>query len=101
MIGAIIIAAVSIITMALCSLVAWRWRFRIVPVGWLVFVMMAVGSLSIGAFYIGIFHALYHEHNVLALVPISRAIFLFILIATSLMAVGVLLLAGNGGKRNG
>jgi hypothetical protein len=77
----------SIITAILCLVAAWQWRGRMVPIGWRVFLMMGLGSLAIGAFYV----ANLAGEDMVTLIPFSRILWGFILLNTALIAVSALI----------
>jgi len=85
-----IIQVTAIITVILCFFTAWVWRGRFVAVNWVFFIAMGIGSGIRGWFYYSIDLALIHGRDVTILVPLSRFIAEFVLIATSLMAIGAL-----------
>ena len=94
---AVLIAASAIVASFLAWSVALRYRHRMVPVGWRSFVAMGLGTVAIAAFYLGIAHANYHGDSVLPFVPYSRILWVFIVIATAMMAIGVLIIKQDDG----
>jgi hypothetical protein len=95
MTGAILLIIGALITSLLCLRVAWKWRGRLIPVSWLVFLMMALGSFSIAAFYLAIAVVTYRGDSIVPMVPASRALWWFIIIGTALMAIGALVTKCN------
>ena len=76
----------GIVTTILCLAVAWQYRGQSVPVWWVMFVVMAGGGFSIALFYVGI----YYSSDPLALVRVSRWIWILILGSTSAIAISAL-----------
>ena len=76
----------GIITAILCAVVGWRFRGQNVPVSANMFVMMAGGSLAIALFYVGV------KVGSGYLPEASRWLWMFILLSTATMAIGVLVL---------
>jgi len=94
--GPIALVIGATITAILCFAVAWRWRGRMVPVGWRAFVAMALGCISIAAFYVNIANLHWLGERSSKLIPYSRVLWWFIIISTALMALSVLVINENG-----
>ena len=88
--GALWLILGAIVTAALC-LVAW-WTNRhvaLVEISPRFFIAMGIGSIVIGVFYLGVYDALKDGH-IFPLARVSRYIWWFILISTSMMALSVI-----------
>ena len=77
----------GLFTAAVCFLAVFRCRRELIPVHWLFMVAMAMGALGIGLFYNEIWQGAMGRSQ---LIIISRLLWAFILLMTSLMAIGIL-----------
>ena len=90
----IIIISVALLASLFTFIVAWRYRGGLVPVGWRAFVAMGLGSISVAAFYVSI---LQHQPSSIT-IPFSRILWIFVMLVTMLIAIGVLLLSNGHGE---
>jgi hypothetical protein len=89
MISSEIIQVVSVITSILCLLAILKWwKCEYIPLHWIFFLAMMLGSLGFFAFHWQVVHG---ELTTSQLVYLSRLLFMFVLGCTSLMAISVLI----------
>lgn len=90
---------VSFITVIAGALAAYRWRFRLVPMGWLVFGIVVAIALAIGLFY----HFVElegPEGNIYAFRVLSRFIYLFVLLSLFILSSTSLFREIGGSRTN-
>lgn len=90
MISPDVIMLTSAIAAGLAIFTAWIWRGRFVAVHWTMFLAMGIGAAVRGWFYYNINLALVHGRSSSDLIPLSRFIAEFVMVATALMAIGAL-----------
>ena len=88
MISADLIKVLGLLTVLICALSVRKcWRLQYVPLHWLFLIAMMIGAAGIAVFYFEI------DRGVLGLdrlIPVSRALWFFVLLNTALMAGSVL-----------
>lgn len=97
MIGAAFLIVAGLSAFIVNALAAWKWRGCMIYVHWSVLIVWALKSLSIVAFYVAIFNALYYNKSILELAIVSRFVFGFIIIGNFFVGMGILLSRKNGG----
>ena len=96
MIGALLIGISAFVVFIIGSLAAWKWRHREFPLSYLFLIAIALGSLMISVFYIGLANQYRIGESVLPYVPFSRVVFVFIVFGSFGIVGAALLRKING-----
>ena len=97
--GAVILAGLAILAVALSITVAVRYWGLTVPVGPASFTAMGIGSIGILVFYLGLWLAPGVPLSIM--IPVSRVLWLFVLVSTIIMSATVLWAEDNGPEQEG
>lgn len=88
MISADLIKILGVLTVLICALSVRKcWRLQYVPLHWLFLVAMMIGSVGVVVFYFEIDRGVLRIEQ---LIPVSRALWFFVLLNTALMSGSVL-----------
>jgi len=88
MISADLLKILGLLTSLVCLLSIRKcWRLQYVPLHWLFLVSMMIGSVGVVVFYFEIDRGVLRIEQ---LIPVSRALWFFVLLNTALMAGSVL-----------
>lgn len=85
----IIVSAVA--TMILCVVTIVLYYHEFVPVHWLFFVAMAIGAAVMGWFHFNVIAMLENQKDAMSMVGLSRLVYMFILLSTSMINISAIL----------